>query len=35
MAQYKPISKIILLAGPSFFTTAGGGIKEAISTLNQ
>ncbi len=28
------LQKLILLAGPSFFTIAGGGIQEAISKLN-
>lgn len=28
------LQKLILLAGPSFFTIAGGGIKDAISKLN-
>lgn len=28
------LKKLILLAGPSFFTVAGGGIQEAISKLN-
>lgn len=28
------VKKLILLAGPSFFTVAGGGIKEAIDQLN-
>ncbi len=28
------VQKLILLAGPSFFTVAGGGIKEAIAKLN-
>lgn len=35
MASFKPLSKIILLAGPSFFTVAGEGIKEAITSINQ
>lgn len=35
MAKYKSLSKVILLAGPAFFTTAGGGIKEAITELNK
>ena len=33
MADFKPISKMILLAGPSFFNVAGEGIKEAISSI--
>lgn len=28
------LQKLILLAGPSFFTVAGGGIKDAITKLN-
>lgn len=28
------LKKLILLAGPSFFTVAGGGIQDAISKLN-
>lgn len=28
------VQKLILLAGPSFFTVAGGGIKDAITKLN-
>lgn len=28
------LKKLILLAGPSFFTVAGGGIKDAITKLN-
>lgn len=35
MASIKPVSKVILLAGPSFFTTAGEGIKEAIAAINH
>jgi len=35
MAAYKPISKVMLLAGPAFFITAGEGIEEAISTINN
>jgi hypothetical protein len=34
LASYKPLTKIILLAGPAFYTVAGEGIKEAIATLN-
>ena len=34
MASFKPISKVILLAGPSFFTVAGEGIKAAIASIN-
>ena len=35
MATVKPISKVILLAGPAFFTVAGEGIQEAVSTLKN
>jgi hypothetical protein len=35
MATVKPISKVILLAGPAFFTTAGEGIQEAISAIKN
>lgn len=35
MVQVKPISKVILLAGPAFFTTAGEGIQEAISAIKN
>lgn len=35
MAEYKPVTKVILLAGPSFFTTAGEGIKEAIASFKN
>jgi len=35
MADYKPIMKITLLAGPAFYTTAGEGIKEAIASFNN
>jgi hypothetical protein len=34
MTSFKPISKVILLAGPSFFTVAGQGIKEAIASIH-
>jgi len=34
LAEYKPLTKVILLAGPAFYTVAGEGIKEAISKLN-
>jgi len=34
MATVKPITKVTLLAGPSFFTTAGQGIREAIAGYN-
>ncbi|WP_053058456.1 M17 family peptidase N-terminal domain-containing protein [Pedobacter sp. BMA] len=35
MVQVKPISKVILLAGPAFFTTAGEGIQEAVSAIKN
>jgi len=35
MANYKPLAKITLLAGPAFFTVAGEGIKEAIATFKN
>ena len=31
----KPIAKVILLAGPAFFTTAGEGIQEAITAIKN
>ncbi|MFB9076684.1 M17 family peptidase N-terminal domain-containing protein [Flavobacterium procerum] len=34
LSDHKPLSKIILLAGPAFYTVAGEGIKEAIAKLN-
>jgi len=34
LSQKSRLQKLILLAGPSFFSVAGGGIKEAVSTLN-
>jgi len=33
MANFKPIEKITLLAGPAFFTTAGEGITQAIAAF--
>ena len=33
LTHLKPISKVILLAGPAFFVTAGEGIQQAISTI--
>lgn len=33
MANFKPIEKITLLAGPAFFTTAGEGINQAIAAF--
>ncbi|WP_158798863.1 M17 family peptidase N-terminal domain-containing protein [Pedobacter sp. L105] len=35
MEAFKPIAKVILLAGPSFFTVAGSGILEAITSLKN
>ena len=35
MSTFKPVSKIILLAGPAFFTTAGEGIQQAISVIKN
>jgi len=35
MVNLKPVSKIILLAGPAFFTTAGEGIQEAIAAIKN
>lgn len=35
MTSVKPISKVILLAGPSFFAVAGEGIQAAISNLKN
>ncbi|WP_083724198.1 M17 family peptidase N-terminal domain-containing protein [[Flexibacter] sp. ATCC 35208] len=32
-ATFKPLSKVILLAGPSFFTVAGQGIETAIQSF--
>jgi len=34
LSDHKPLTKIILLAGPAFYTTAGEGIKTAINKLN-
>ncbi|KFF03425.1 M17 family peptidase N-terminal domain-containing protein [Flavobacterium reichenbachii] len=34
LADYKPLTKVILLAGPAFYNVAGEGIKDAISKLN-
>ncbi|MDQ8749846.1 M17 family peptidase N-terminal domain-containing protein [Elizabethkingia miricola] len=31
LTTFKPLNKVFLLAGPSFFTVAGGGIAEAIA----
>ncbi len=35
MANYKPLTRITLLAGPAFFTVAGEGIREAIATFKN
>jgi hypothetical protein len=35
MADYKPLTRITLLAGPAFFTVAGEGIREAIATFKN
>jgi hypothetical protein len=35
MAAYKPLAKITLLAGPTFYSVAGEGIKEAIATFKN
>ncbi|MDX3914744.1 MAG: M17 family peptidase N-terminal domain-containing protein [Pseudosphingobacterium sp.] len=35
LAQFKPLKKVYLLAGPSFFETAGNGIQEAITTFKN
>jgi len=35
MVNLKPVSKVILLAGPAFFTTAGEGIQEAIAAIKN
>jgi len=35
MSDFKPLAKIILLAGPSFFTVAGEGIQAAIDELKN
>ncbi|WP_125723547.1 M17 family peptidase N-terminal domain-containing protein [Flavobacterium ustbae] len=34
LATHKPLKKIILLAGPAYYTVAGEGIKQAIAKLN-
>lgn len=34
LSEKLTVQKLILLAGPSFFNVAGGGIKEAITKLN-
>jgi hypothetical protein len=35
LVKIKPLNKVILLAGPSFFTTAGQGIQEAVASLKR
>jgi len=35
MATFKPVAKVVLLAGPAFFTTAGEGIQKAISAIKN
>lgn len=35
MVTIKPLSKVILLAGPAFFTTVGEGIQEAIAAVKN
>lgn len=35
MASFRPLSKIILLAGPAFFTVAGEGIQDAIAAIKN
>jgi len=35
MTTIKPIVKVILLAGPAFFTTAGEGIQAAIASIKN
>ena len=35
LTRIKPIAKVILLAGPAFFTTAGEGIQEAITAIKN
>jgi hypothetical protein len=34
LADYKPLTKITLLAGPAFYNVASEGIKEAIVKIN-
>lgn len=33
MSTFKPVAKVILLAGPAFFSTAGEGIQAAIAGI--
>lgn len=35
LVTLKPINKVILLTGPSFFTAAGSGIQAAVAALQQ
>lgn len=35
MAGFKPVTKVILLAGPAFFTVAGQGIQDAIAAIKN
>jgi len=35
MTEAQKLKKVILLAGPSFFTVAGGGIQDAISAIKN
>lgn len=35
LSDNKPLTKIILLAGPAFYNVAGEGIKDAITKLNS
>jgi len=35
MTDFKPLTKVTLLAGPAFFAVAGEGIQEAIATMNK
>ncbi|TDO24299.1 M17 family peptidase N-terminal domain-containing protein [Pedobacter duraquae] len=35
MAGFKPVTKVMLLAGPAFFTVAGQGIQDAIAAIKN
>lgn len=35
MSDYKPLTKITLLAGPAFYKISGEGIREAIASFNK
>ena len=35
LEQFKPLTKVYLLAGPAFFTVAGGGISEALAPFKK